>query len=138
MQLSRYLYVPYQLVRQPLAAVDRHALSKLPAGNLVRSTYRDALGMADRVMALVLNEPGLATATATTTRRSAPAETGQQEKQTPPPADDTPSVAEKQRRRAFAKKEEQVARANHSPAAMKRDLARMQAVVDAREHAQDD
>ncbi len=60
MQLSRYLYVPYQLVRQPLAAIDRHALSKLPTGNLVRSTYRDVLGVADRVMALVLNEPGLA------------------------------------------------------------------------------
>ena len=60
MQLSRYLYVPYQLVRQPLAAIDRHALSKLPTGNLVRTTYRDVLGVADRVMALVLNEPGLA------------------------------------------------------------------------------
>ena len=47
-------------------------------------------------------------------------------------------AADKQRRREFSKKEGQVARANHSPAAMKRDLARMHAVVDAREHAEGD
>ena len=141
MQLSRYLYVPYQLVRRPLAVVDKHAVSRLAPENRIRTTYRDALGAADTVMALILGEPGLAGSRESDRVRST--EDGkvsheqEPDEQMPdePVSDHAASVADDQRRKAFAQKEERVARANRSPAAMKRDLARMHAVVEAREHS---
>lgn len=133
MELGRVLYVPYQLVRRPLAAVDRRAVSKLAPENPIRGAYRGALGVADTMMAMLLDEPGLAGADTLEPERRvddladvADVEDVEEHESSP---------TEEQRRKAFAKKEDQVTRANHSPAAMQRDLARMHAVVEAREHS---
>jgi hypothetical protein len=134
MELSRVLYVPYQLIRRPLAVVDRHAVSKLSAGNPVRDAYRGALNVADTVMGLVLDEPDLVAADALKRFRPNLDEPLDQE----PAVEHVPSPADEQRRQAFAQKEDQVTRSNQGLAAMQRDLARMRAVVDAREHTETD
>jgi hypothetical protein len=126
MQLTNLVVLPYQLVRRPLDAVDRYAVSRLSPQNPIRSTYRDVLGAADTLMALLVGAPGLVDAPAAEPDFTA-------EDVDPAPAEST-TKADEQRRKDFAQKEEQVTRANHSPAAIGRDLARMRAVVEAREH----
>jgi hypothetical protein len=130
MDLGSALYLPYQLVRQPFVAVDRYAVSRLSPDNPVRGAYEGALGLADAMMARVLDElrPG---------GTGAPPEPAQPQSAHPEPASEPAaepvSAADEQRREAFAHKADDAVRGNHSPAAMQRDLARMQAVVEARE-----
>jgi hypothetical protein len=123
MELGRVLSVPYQLVRRPLDLVDRHAIAKLPPGSPIRHAYRGALQAADTVMSLVGNRPPSTKPDAEDPVRPAAKET----------SSEPVSQSEEQRREAFAHKTADITRGNRSPATMNRDLARMHAVVQARE-----
>lgn len=137
MELGQVLYLPYQLIRRPLATVDRYAVRRLSPGNPVRSTFTSMLGVADAAMSSLLDGP---TPTGVETISEPPGsdhQGGEDESAGAQPAGGAPVERtpdpDEQRRRDFARKQGQVTRANHTAAAMRRDLARMDAVVEARE-----
>jgi hypothetical protein len=141
-QLGRIMYLPYQLVRRPLGVIDEHAVRRLSSDNPLRTVYEAGLRMADTAAALLLDEPGLVGSDEL--KRDADAPSGGSDQAVPDqPTAESPQRsperqrAEEQRRHDFAVKEEQVTRSNRSPATMARDLNRVRAVEEAREHEAD-
>jgi hypothetical protein len=144
MKLGRVMSFPYQLVRGPLGVVDEHAVGRLSPDNPLRHAYRGALGVADTAFALLLDEPALVTGSDVLKRDLETTAPGRNPAGDELPDEEdravqsAPSPSDEQRRRDFASKEHQATRGNHTPAAMGRDLAQMQAVVEAREHMRDE
>jgi hypothetical protein len=142
-QLGRIMFLPYQLVRRPLGVIDEHAMQRLSSDNPLRAVYEAGLRMADTAAALLLDEPGLVGSDAL--KRAADAPSGDSGEAAPdestvesPKRSPERERAEEQRRHDFAVKEEQVTRSNRSPATMARDLNRVRAVEEAREHEADE
>jgi len=135
--VDRLLFLPYQLIRGPLAVLDEHAIKKLPSGNPVRELYHAGLRFADGIARVDRPRPPEAEVAAE--------ELDETDGGAVEPVEDEASVddlqaeaereqAEEQRRQDFAKKEEQITRGNRSPATMARELAQLRAAEEAREH----
>jgi hypothetical protein len=134
--VDQLLFLPYQLIRRPLAALDEHAIKKLPSGNPVRELYHAGLRLADGVVGVDRPRPS-----ETDEASDEVAETGGvvEAVEDEVSVDDLQAEAEReqaeeQRRRDFAKKEEQITRGNRSPATMARELAQLRAAEEARDH----
>jgi hypothetical protein len=133
MQLTRYLEAPYRLARLPLATVD----ARLPHQSPVRAVTATALSLSDRIAAQLL---GVDVVTPDMT--ASPASPAAPATETPvgaAPADraQRPSDVEEEREadlEAARKRMEHTAtRANKNLSTIRRDVARTEAVVDARE-----
>lgn len=138
--VDRLLYLPYQLIRRPLAVLDEHAIKKLPSGNPVRELYHAGLRLADGIVRVDRShsaEPGRAgddvaePDSGAAEDDAAEPDQGAEEREQ---AEAEREQAEEQRRHEFAKKEEQITRGNRSPAKMARELAQLRAAEEAREH----
>jgi hypothetical protein len=127
--VDRLIFLPYRLIRPPLAVIDEHAIKRLPSGNPVRELYHAGLRLADGIARVDRPHPA---ATDEPTDQFDDSDIGEDA------ADDTTDAelaqADEQRRKDFAKKEEQITRGNRSPATMARELAQARAAEEAREH----
>jgi hypothetical protein len=122
---QRYLYLPYQLARLPLDLVGSKVMHRLPEGAPPRVLFERALDMVDRVAARVLED------------EPSPPSPAQQ----PPAHDTTEDTADDVRAEARAAREESKkakqhadARSNKNLKTIRQNVARTEAVVEAREH----
>lgn len=130
--VDRLVFLPYRLIRPPLAMIDEHAIKKLPVGNPVRELYHaglklaDGIARVDRPRSAESERPSGGVDDEPDDRATAADEVDE--------VDEVDEQAQEQRRQEFEAKVDQVTRSNHSPAKMARELAMVRAAEEAREH----